>query len=56
MMKSIMHSKSHNIEIMINDEADEVIERLRSLKNRYLNNLESMIGSEFDFDYVYLFY
>ena len=33
-----MHSKSDNIEIMINDEADEVIEKLfRSLLNRYKN-------------------
>ena len=38
-----MHSKSDNIEIMINDEADEVIKELfDSLKNRYQNNLESM--------------
>ena len=34
--KHIMHSKSDNIEIMINDEADEVIKELfNSLKNRY---------------------
>ena len=40
---------------MINDEADEVIkELLNSLKNRYQNNLESMKGSEFVFDYVHL--
>ena len=32
----VMHSKSDNIEITINDEADEVIEELfESLKNRY---------------------
>ena len=31
-----MHSKSDNIEIMINDEANEVIKELfHSLKNRY---------------------
>ena len=31
-----MHSKSDNIEIMISDEADEVIKELcDSLKNRY---------------------
>ena len=42
----VMHSKSVNIEIMINDEADDVIEELfDSLKNRYQNNLESMKGS-----------
>ena len=52
-----MHSKSDNIEIMISDEADEVIEELfDSLKNRYQNNLQSMRGSEFVFDYVHLFY
>ena len=38
-----MHSKSDNIEIMINDEADEATEELfDSLKNRYQKNLESM--------------
>ena len=31
----VMHSKSDNIEIMINDEANKVID---SLKNRYQNN------------------
>ena len=39
----VMHSKSGSIEIMINDEAEEVIEELLdSLKNRYQNNLESI--------------
>ena len=53
----VMHSKSDNIEIMINDEAGEVIEELfDSLKNRYQNNLESMKGSDFVFEYVYLLY
>ena len=52
-----MHSKSDNIEIMISDEADEVIKELfDSLKNRYQNNLESMKGSKFVFDYVQLLY
>ena len=51
-----MHSKN-DIEIMINDEADEVIKQiLDSLKNRYQNNLESMKGSEFVFHYVHLMY
>ena len=37
----VMHSKTNNIEIIINDEADEVIEKLfESLKNRHQNNLE----------------
>ena len=52
-----MHPKIGNIEIMINDEADELIKELfGSLKNRYQNNLESMKGSEFLFDYVQLLY
>ena len=52
-----MHSKSANTEIMINDEQDEVIkEHFDSLKNRYQHNLESMKGSEFVFDHVYLLY
>ena len=52
-----MHSKSDNIKIMINDEADEVIKELfDSLKNRYQNNLELMKGSDFVFDYNHLFY
>ena len=42
---------------MINDEADEVIKKLfKPLKNRYQNNLESMKGSEFVFNYVHLLY
>ena len=53
----LMHSKSGSIEIMINDEADEVIKELSdSLKNRYQNNFESIKGSEFVFDYVQLLY
>ena len=52
-----MHTKSDNIEITNSDEADEVIKELfDSFKNRYQNNLESVKGSEFDFDYVYLLY
>ena len=53
----VVHSKSDNIEIEINDETDNVIKELfDSLKNRYQNNLESMKGSEFGFDYVHLLY
>ena len=38
---------------MINYEADEVIkERFDSFKNRYQNNLESIEGTEFVFDYA----
>ena len=50
-----MHSKSGNIKVMINDKGDEIIKELfYSLKNRYQNNLESIKGSEFVFDYVQL--
>ena len=53
----IMYSKSDNIETMISDEVDEVIkEHFDSLSNRYQNNLESMKGSKFVFDYVHLLY
>ena len=52
-----MRSKSNNIEIMINDVADEVAKELIDwLKDRYQNNFESMKGSEFLFDYVHLLY
>ena len=52
-----MHSNSDNIEIMISDEADEIIKKLfDSLKNKYQKNLESMRSSEFVFDYVHLLY
>ena len=53
----VMHSKKDNIKIMMNDKADKIIEELfDSLKNRYQNNLESMKGSEFVYDYAQLFY
>ena len=52
-----MHLKIDNIEIMINDEAGEVIKELfDSLKYRYQNNLKSMKGSELVFDYAQLLY
>ena len=52
-----MHSKSDNIEIMINDEADEIMKNLfDSLKSGCQSNLESMKGTEFVFDYVHLLY
>ena len=38
----IIYSENDNMEIMINNEADEVI---KELKNRSQNNLESMKGS-----------
>ena len=50
-----MHSKSDNIEIMINDEADEFIKELfDSHRNRHQNNLETMKANDFVFDYVNL--
>ena len=52
-----MHLKSHNIEIIIDGEADEVIKKLiDSIKNSYQNNLELIKGTEFVFDYLYLLY
>ena len=54
----VMHSKSDNIEIMINDKADKVLEELfQSLLSRYQIVLEtSMKGSNFIFDSVHLLY
>ena len=56
--EQIMHSKSDNIEIMINDEADEVIQVLfQSLLFRYQIGLEILMkGSESVFDRVQLVY
>ena len=52
-----MHPKSDNIKIMISDKANEVIKKpFYSLKNRYQNNLQSIRGSEFVFDFVKLLY
>ena len=53
-----MHSKKDNTEILINDEADKMIEELfESLLNRYQNNLEQLVrGNEFVFNYVHLLY
>ena len=48
----VMHSKSDKIEIMINNEADEIIGELN--RYQYQNNLESMKGSNSVFDYVFL--
>ena len=50
-----MHSKSDNIEIVINDEADKIIEKLfLSLLSTYQIGLEtSMKGSDFIFDCVH---
>ena len=52
-----MHSKSAIIEIMIRDEADEVIKIFfDSLKNIYQNNLDSIRSNNFILDYVQLLY
>ena len=40
-----MHSEHENVEIMINDEADEVIEESFHSLNKYQNFLKSMKGS-----------
>ena len=51
-----VHTKSINIEIMVDSETDEIIEqRFKSLFQRYQEGLEeSMKGSEFIFDSVNL--
>ena len=51
--ESVMHSKSDNTKIIINDKAHEVIEKLFELLK---NNLESMKGSVFIFNSVHLLY
>ena len=51
--KRVMHSKSNNIEIMINNKTNEVIkDLLQSLLSKYLN----IKGSELVFDCVHLLY
>ena len=52
----VMHSKGDNMEMMINDKADEVMQELfQSLLSRYQNGLEtSMPGCDFIFDCVHL--
>ena len=50
----VMHSKSDSVEIMINDEADEVMKKLfDSLKNRDPNSFDSMKDTEFVFVSLY---
>ena len=53
-----MHTKSHNIEIMMGNETDKIIEKLsESLLQNYQKNLEeSMRGSEFVPDSIDLLY
>ena len=54
----VMHSKSDNVEIMINDKADEVIEKsFQSLLYRNQVGLEASVrGSDFVFDCAHLLY
>ena len=50
-----MDSKSDDMGIMINDEADEAINELfDSLKNRYQNKFQFMNDSELVFHHVHL--
>ena len=53
-----MHTKSHNIEIMMGNETDKIIEKLsESLLQNYQKDLEeSMTGSEFVPDSIDLLY
>ena len=53
-----MHTKSHNIEIMVGSETDEIIEKLfESLLQNYQKGLEeSMRGSEFVLGSIDLLY
>ena len=51
---SIMHTRSDNIEIMIDDNNDDIIEELfKSFLQKYEENLQNkMRGSDFEFDGV----
>ena len=53
-----MHSKSDNIEIMINDKRDDVIDKIfHSILCRYKNGLETPIrDANFTFHCVHLLY
>ena len=53
----MMHSKSDNMEIVINGKADKADKLFESLINKDQNNLEKLMKtSEFVFDYVHLLY
>ena len=54
----IMRAKSHNIKFMMGDETEGIIEELFEslLRNCQKDLEESMKGSEFAFDSVYLLY
>ena len=52
-----MHSKRDNIEIKLNDKADEITELFQLLLSRYQIGLEApRKGSDFVFNYVHLLY
>ena len=53
-----MHTKSNNVEIMIDSETDEIIEDLfESFSQKYQERLEkSMRGSQFVYDSVHVLY
>ena len=53
MMKSVIHSRSDNVEVMINDKEDEVIELFQSRLFRCQVGLKTLMkGSDFIFDCV----
>ena len=54
----VMHSKSDNIELMLYDNANEVVNKVfESLLSRYQIDLETLMrGSDFIFDSVQLLY
>ena len=54
----IMHTRSDNIEIMIDDDNDDIIEELfKSFLQKYEENLQNrMRGSDFEFDGVNFLY
>ena len=53
-----MHSRSDNIEIILDDDNDDIIEQLfRSFLQKYEENLQNkMRGSDFEFDSVNFLY
>ena len=50
----MIHSEHDNIEVMINGEADEVLEELFDSLNKCQNILKSIKGSQFNFNYIQL--
>ena len=55
--EQLIYSKQDNKKIVTNDRAEEVITKIfKLLINKYQYNFESVKGSDFVFDYVYLLY